>query len=104
MLSAVHLYYQAALMTAEVGDEAFDRVGALEAIPKIAPAQVLPELCFSLGRMLAQLAHFDQQRTIDEPAAITLAHKACTPILTFPHGTEWGKGRSSPHPGPQNIP
>ena len=67
VLSGVHLYYQAALMTAEVGDEAFDRVGALEAVPKIAPAQVVPELCFSLGRMLAQLAHFDQQRTIDEP-------------------------------------
>ena len=90
-------------MTAEVGDEAFDRVGALEAIPKIAPAQVVPELCFCLGRMLAQLAHFDQQRTIDEPAAITLAHKL-RPILAFPYGTEWGKGKSSPATGPQATP
>ena len=61
VLAAVHLYYQAALMTAEVGDKAFDGVGALEAIAQIATAQMVP----------------------------------CTPILTFPPGTEWGKGKSS---------
>jgi hypothetical protein len=36
-VAPVHLYYQAALMTAEIRDEAFDRVGALEAIDKSLP-------------------------------------------------------------------
>ena len=79
VLSAVHLYYQAALMTAEVGDEAFDRVGALEAIAKIAPAQVVPELCFSFGRSLRSSRILTSSETIDEPAAITLALKTAPP-------------------------
>ena len=61
MLSAVHLDYEAALMTAEIGDEAFDGVRALEALAKVAKPQVVPKLTFSFGRMLAQLAHLDQQ-------------------------------------------
>jgi hypothetical protein len=37
VLPTVHLYYEAAFMTAQIGDEAFDRVGALEAIAKSLP-------------------------------------------------------------------
>jgi predicted extracellular nuclease len=42
VLSTVHLYYQAALMTAEIRNEALDGVGAVEAIAKVATAQVIP--------------------------------------------------------------